>query len=77
MVGAGQQPRQMRDHQPDPRDAAADRHLSGDQHRAAHQHPATQPGHRNPQTAGIFLLQRQQVNPPAELKQHHRGAGYR
>ncbi len=34
MVGADQQPCQMRDHQPT-RDAAADRHLCGHQHRAA------------------------------------------
>ena len=60
-----------------PCDAAADRHLSGDQHRAAYQHPATQSAvTETPRDRASFLLQRQQVNPPAEPEQQRgRGAG--
>jgi hypothetical protein len=67
VIGTNQQSRQMRNHQPNPGDAAADRDLGGDQHRAANQHSAAQCGHRNAKTARIFILQRQQVDTPAQL----------
>ena len=57
MVSPYQQTGEVRDHQTHPGDAAADRHLGCHQHCTAHQHAATQRGHRNAKTAGIALLQ--------------------